>query len=321
MHFSVDWPSLADELGLADALFDRRGEALVVSWLDGELSRVDDMQFARSFSDHIDLPGVHAEDYLHRRIRTSSGTLLGGIRFYGRIISRPFVEIIAHSFDDLDRLCDCVTREWSMFAPPFLRLRARPGRLIGANVVLDKSIYVARYSDMRPPASQVWLDLFDRVEDAEAIVNECYQRLAIDDPALARNVFPSTATDLRTWHHSGRLRAVRTGDTVVGLLAVVPGRIGWIAGDEINEEAIAVEHRGHGYASLAQAAWAVHIGCDQRRLLIGTIDRLNTSSRRTAQTAGRRRVLDTVFVSLRHFSSSTSRRGSRPSTYPMSGGS
>lgn len=298
MQLSVDWPSLADEFELSDALFGRGGYALVASWLDGELSRVNDMEFARLFSDHIDLPGVHAENYLHRRIRTSSGTLLGGIRFHGRNISRPFVEIIAHSFEDLDRLCDCVSREWSMFAPPVLRLRARPGRLTGANVVLDKSIYVGRQRDMHPPASHVWLDLFDRVEDAEAIVNTRYQRLAIDDPALARNVFPSTAADLRTWHNSGQLRAVRTGDTVVGLLAVVPGRIGWIDGDEINEEVIAVEHRGHGYASLAQAAWAAHDARDHRQLLIGSIDRLNTSSRRTAQTAGRRRVLDTVFVSL-----------------------
>jgi len=295
-------------LELADVLFGGSGHELVASWLDDELSRVDDMEFARSFSDHIDLPGVHVEDYLHRRIRTSSGALLGGIRFFGRDINRPFVEIIAHSFEDLDRLCDCVSREWSMFAPPLLRLRARPGRLTGANIVLDKSIYAARYSDMRPPASHVWLDHFDRVEDAAAIVNTRYQHLATGDPALARNVFPSTAADLQTWHDSGQLRAVRTGDTVVGLLAVVPGRVRWIAGDEINEEVIEVEHRGHGYASLAQAAWAAHIARDhQHELLVGTVDRLNTSSRRTAQIAGRRRVLDTVFVSLHRFSSSAGR--------------
>ena len=299
MHLSIEWPSLTDELALADALFGRRGEALVASWLNGELSRIDDMDFARSFSDHIDLPGAHAEDYLHRRIGTSSGTLLGGIRFYGRNISRPFVEVIAHS---------------SMFAPPVLRLRARPDRLTGAHVILDESIYAARYCDMHRPASHVWLDPFDRVEDAEAIVSTRYQQLATDDPALARNVFPSTTADLLRWHNSGQLRAVRAGDTVVGLLAVVPGRIEWIAGDEINEEVIKVDHRGHGYASLAQTVWAAHVACDQRQLLIGTIDRLNTASRRTAQTAGRRRVLDAVFVSLRHVSSSTRRRGSRPST-------
>jgi hypothetical protein len=302
MHLAVDWPSLADELELSEALFGRHGRELLASWLDGEATRVNDTDFARSFSDHIDLPGVVSDDYLNRRIRTAWGTLLGGIRFYGRDVSRPFVEIIAHSFDDLDRLCDCVGREWLMFAPPVLRLRTRPGRLNGANVVLDDSLYVARYCDIRPPAPHVWLEPFDRVGDAEMIVRTRYQRLAVDDPALARNVFATVVDELRAWHTSEQLRAVRTHGAVVGLLAVAPGRIAWIDGDEINEEVIAVEHCGHGYAALAQAAWAAHIARDRHQLLIGTIDRLNAPSRKTAHAAGRHRVLDTSFVSLNHLS-------------------
>jgi len=295
---SGEWPSLADELELADTLYGSRGPALVASWLEGETARINDVEFARLFSDHIELPGVQAEDYLHRPISTSSGNLLGGIRFYGRDVTRPFVEIIAHSFDDLSRLRDCVSQEWSMFAPPHLRLRARPGRLTGANFVLDESVYVARYRDMGPPAPSVWLEPFDRVGDAEAIMDARYRALALDDPALARNVFPSTAADLSGWHESGQLRAIRTRDAVVGLLAVAPGEIGWIDGDEINEEVIAVDHCGHGYAALAQAAWAADVARDRSRFLIGTIDRLNTASRRTAEAAGRRRVLDGVFVAL-----------------------
>jgi hypothetical protein len=292
------WPSLGDELALADALYGRRGQALVASWLEGERARVNDTEFARSFSDHIELPGVHPDHYFHRQICTASGTLLGGIRFYGRDISRPFVEIIAHSFDDLDRLCDCVSHEWSMFAPPALRVWTRPGRLSGPNVTLDGSVYLARYRDMRRPASHVWLESFGRIEDAEAIVSTRYRQLGADDPALARNVFPSDAADLQLWHVSGQLRAVRTPHAIVGLLAVAPGRVRWVAGDEINEEIVTVEHHGHGYAALAQAAWAAQPAGDQHQLLIGTIDRLNTASRKTAQAAGRRRVLDKVFVSL-----------------------
>jgi hypothetical protein len=294
----AQWPSLADELELAATLFGSGGQALVASWLEREAARINDMEFARLFSDHIELPGVCAEDYLHRRICTSWGNLLGGIRFYGRDVTRPFVEIVAHSFDDLDRLCDCVSREWSTFAPHYLRLRARPGRLSGANTLLDESVYVARYRDIRPPSSDVWLDPFDRVEDAEAIMGARYRALALDDPALARNVFPAAPAELAAWHESGQLRGIRTRDALVGFLAVAPGWIWWIDGDEINEEVIAVEHRGHGYAALAQAAWAVHVARDRSRLLIGTIDRLNTASRKTAEAVGRRRVLDVVFVAL-----------------------
>jgi hypothetical protein len=36
---------------------------------------------------------------------------------------------------------------------------------------------------MRPPATHVWLEPFDQVEDAEAMVNTRYQQLVADDPA------------------------------------------------------------------------------------------------------------------------------------------
>ena len=292
------WPSLDDERHLADELFGERGQTLLDSWLEQQLSRLDDTAFARSFSDHIDLPGVGVDDYLHRRIDTSAGSLLGGIRFYGRDINRPFVEIVAHSFTNIDRLRDCVSQEWSMFAAPLLRLQTRPGRLIHADVVLDENVYVARYRDMHSPGPGVWLERFDEVDDAEALVSARYRCLAADDPALARNVFRATAADLRDWHSFGQLHAIRTHEAVVGLIAVAPGRIGWIEGDEINEEVVAVGHRGHGYAALAQRALAGRRATDKAELLVGTIDGRNVASRKTAEAAGRRRVLDAVFVPL-----------------------
>ena len=173
-----------------------------------------------------------------------------------------------------------------------------PDRLTGANVVLEENIYAARYRNVRPPARHVWLEPFGQVEAAEAMVRARYQRLMTDDPELARNVLPATTDDLRLWHESGQLRAVRAHDTVVGLLAVAPGQIEWIDADEIKEEVISVDHSGKGYAAFAQAAWSAHVAHDPSRLLVGTIDRPNTASRKTAQRAGRRRVLDAVFVSL-----------------------
>lgn len=46
-----------------------------------------------------------------------------------------------------------------------------------------RELYVARYREMRPPATHVWLEPFDQVEDAEAMVNTRYQQLAADHPA------------------------------------------------------------------------------------------------------------------------------------------
>jgi hypothetical protein len=84
----------------------------------------------------------------------------------------------------------------------------------------------------------------------------------------------------------------------VGLLAIAPGRIGWIEGDEVNEEVVEAVYAGHSYAAVAQSAWALHVARDPQTLLLGTIDQLNIASRKTAERAGRRRMLDDIFISL-----------------------
>jgi hypothetical protein len=294
----TNWSSLRDQLQLADALFGVRGDRLVADWLDAELAKVDDPEYVRLFTDHVTLPAVVPADYAQRIVRTSRGALLGGIRFYGRDPTRPFVDVVAHGFGDLDALANCVRDEWSMFTTRFARLRARPGSIVGPRVLLDVSIHVARYGDMPPPDGRVSLAPFDDVEDAVATVCRRYERLSADDSALAHNVSPADPDDLRRWHSAGLLHAIRRRDRAIGLLAVAPGRIGWIEADEINEEVIDAEHAGRGHAASAQTAWARRPGNDAERLLVGTIDRLNAASRRTAERAGRPHVLDDVFLSL-----------------------
>lgn len=296
MSLAAEWPSLRDELALADALYGPRGAAMVGRWFAQQVDRTGDMGFAREFADHIDLP-VRPADYLHRHIRSSAGKLLGGIRFYGRDITRPFVEIVAHDFTDLDALRACVRAEWAMFAPQFLRIRSAPGRVTGPGVLLDQSVFAARYRDMWAARTGVWLRRIDRIEDAERVVADRYELLGVNDPALARNISPASTAELRDWHALGQLRALHTAHGIVGLLAVAPGQVDWISGDVVSEEVVCAEHRGHGFAAAAQAAWAAEPGRDPGQWLIGTIDRLNIASRKTAAAAGRRRVLDGLFVS------------------------
>ncbi|MCF6388998.1 hypothetical protein L2K20_18640 [Mycobacterium sp. MBM] len=289
------WPSLSAQRAVAEAMFGAHGPAMVAEWFAGELSRTGDAAFARSFSDHIHLPGIGPDDYLHRLISTRWGRLLGGIRFYGRDISRPFVEVVAHSFADLGRLAEVVADEWEMFAPGAMRLHTAPAGLRHPRVVLDKTIHAARCREIRSPTTAVTLTPVTRIEPVLSLVAARYRELT---PDLARNVAPAGADDLRRWHATGHLHAVCARASVVGVLAVAPGHIGWIDGEEILEEVVNAGHGGHGYAARAQAFWAAHLAPDRDRYLIGTIDRLNTASRKTAEAAGRRRVLDRVFVSL-----------------------
>ncbi|GAB7068533.1 hypothetical protein H7J06_30185 [Mycobacterium hodleri] len=288
--------SLREHRELADELFGARGALLVAQWLEEELAKVDDPAYVRLFTDHVCLPGVAPEDYAHRVVETSHGALLGGIRFYGRDVARPFVEVVAHDVDDLDFLRDCVHREWSTFATRFARLRTRPGSVRGPRVLLDQGVHLARYRDMPASDGRIRLAPFDDVDDVIAVVRHRYERLAVDSPALGRNVPAADPDDIRQWHTSGRMQAIMLQDRITGLLAVAPGRIGWIEGDEVNEEVVDVEHAGHGYAASAQREWASRQNGD--RLLVGTVDGRNHASRATARRAGRPSVLDDVFLLL-----------------------
>ena len=292
------WPSLADQVTVATTLFGDAGERLVSEWLDTQLGLVGDAEFAAVFADHITLPGIAPLDYAHRHIRTPRGELLGGIRFYGRDVARPFVDVLAHSFTDLSVLADVVAAEWSAFGVRFLRLQHRPGIINGGNVILDQTIHVARYSQMTPTDGRVRLAPLPDAGSAIDLVAARYADLAAANPELAGNIAGQEAEEIEEWHRSGRLRGIDVDGTIVGLLAVDDSNIGWITGDEVKEEVIASGHSGHGYAASAQAAWAAHVADDPARLLIGTIDRHNHASRRTAERAGRPAVLENVFVYL-----------------------
>ena len=292
------WPSLADQVTVAVALYGDDGERLVSEWLDTQLGFVGDAEFAAMFSDHISLPGIASLDFAHRRLRTQHGELVGGIRFYGRDLGRPFVDVLAHSFTDLASLADAVVAEWSPFRVRFMRLQHRPGIFNGNNVILDQTIHVARYNQMTPPDGRVRLTPLPDAAAAIALVAARYADLAAANPELAGNIAPQDAEEITDWHRSGRLRGIDVDGTIVGLIAVADGEIGWFTGDEVKEEVIASDHIGHGYAASAQAAWAAHVGTDSAQLLIGTIDRHNHASRRTAERAGRPTVLENVFVRL-----------------------
>lgn len=296
---TADWPSLTDQRDVATGLYGHdRGNRLVADWLDDQAAKVDNTEYARQFSDHITLPGVVPADYAHRMIGCRAGNLLGGIRFYRRNPDRPFVEVIAHSFTNLEALRDCVRTEWSMFSPLDLRLRIRPGALTSPHVRLDVSIHAAPYAHMTPPDSRVVLQPFVHVDDAITLVQKRFEHLRETRPDLYANVTPAEPDDIRAWHTADQLRSIVADNHVVGLLAIVPGAVDWIVGEEVHEEIVDAAFGGRGYAASAQSGWAHTVAHDRSVHLVGTIDHLNVASRKSAQHAGRPRVLDDVFVAL-----------------------
>lgn len=299
----TEWPSLFPQTVLAKRLFGTRGMALLGRWLDQQVERIIDPSFARLFTEHIHLPGVTSGDYNHRLIKADGGWLLGGIRFYSGDTNRPFVEIVAHSFQDWNLLRDCAAQEWDAFAPRHLRTLVPCETELPTDGYVDMTVYAARYRDMASPDGRVSLIPFADAEQAISMVAERYAELASADPALAQNISPAGAADLKRWQDENQMQAIRAvvdgRERTVGLFAAAPGTVAWIEGDEVCEEIIMAACNGRGFAASAQKAWTARSNTDPDRLLVGTIDGLNFASRRTAARAGREAVLDYVFVSLK----------------------
>ena len=297
-----EWPSLAPQSALSNHLFGTHGSKMLGTWFELQVDRLTDPAFARLFSDHIDLPDIEVSDYNHRLIRSAKGQLIGGIRFYGGDVSRPFVEIIAHDFQYLEALQDCVAAEWAGFSPLHLRIVLACGTKLPPFAHVDMTIYAGRIRDMPPPDNRVSLVPFDEVDCALSIATTRYAEVAKADLGLGRNISAADEADLKAWHENNQLCAIRAGlneaETTVGLFAAAPGKVEWIEGEEVNEEVVLSAYSGHGYATSAQLAWVKRSGLDPSSLLIGTIDRLNLASRRSAEKAGRAALLDYVFVSL-----------------------
>lgn len=290
---------MAVQFTVAEHLFGAGGRQRVIEWLDGQTAYIDNVAFTRSFAGRFAIAGVAVEEYSHRHVRSPNGELLGGIRFYNRDVSRPFVEVIAHSFTDHHQLGERVRDEWSSFRPGFMRLRTAPEQLAGdPDAVLHKSVHVARYANLQSADTSVTLEPFDDVADAIALVEKRYAHLRNADPDLGSILAPADPDELREWQNSGRLFAIRAMGQTVGALAIVPSSVGWIEGEEVSEEVIDADHNGHGYAAAAQTVWAQRIALDRNTLLIGTIHGANASSRKTAESAGRSRVLDDYDVAL-----------------------
>lgn len=183
-----------------------------------------------------------------------------------------------------------------MFAPHDLRLRVAPGGVDHPASRTDMTIHAAR--DMTSPDGRVQMTAFADVEEAIEIVRERYAQIAAHAPDLAKNISPADPDDLRAWHDADQLRAIGSEDATVGLLAIAPGSVAWIEGDEVNEEVVVAAHGGQGYAGSAQVAWASTMARERDRVLVGTIDRLNPASRRSAERAGRPAVLKEIFLPL-----------------------
>jgi hypothetical protein len=300
------WLSLRAHIQLAQSLFGPGGPARVEAWFAAQLDRVTDPDFAQLFAEHITLPGIAEADFNHRIVERDGLRLLGGIRFFGGDVARPFVEAIAWAGVgapvDWHAACRVVAEEWRAFRPRSLRVCLPASAALPEGAEIDNAAHVASYGAMarhaRGEADGVQLAPLTDLEAGLELVARRYRESAAADPVLARNIAPVSRQELARSMADGHAFAIMDGGEMAGLLATEPGEIEWIEGDVVLEEVVASAHAGRGLAVAAQRALAARMRHAPDRLLIGTIDGRNAASRITAERAGRPAILRYAFLPL-----------------------
>lgn len=275
--------------------------ATIPAWLDQQIAHCSDPAFAALFSDHLDLPGIHPTDYLHRIVATRTGHLLGGIRFYGHDITKPFVDLLAWTGPiDLPAWRTAIANVWAAFDPPQFRILSA-GEPAFAAFPIDQTIHAGRAGIMaeQPLRPTVTLQPCHAPEAAAAQAARWHQDFAATNPTLAAELHIADAAELTECHTNGSLDYIMIDGTQAGLLATAPGTIDWLHGHIVIEEILASSHHGHGHAAYAQRRLAVSLAAtDPQTLLLGTIHHTNIASYRTATTAGRPAIMDYRFIPL-----------------------
>ncbi len=278
---AAEWPSLVDQLDFIGQFFGSAGQKQATDSLQRCLAAQIETAVQVDSYRRYSVPGSAPADYGPRSVTARNGSVFGEIHVHRGDIAGPFVDVVAHSFEDLDELLAVVATEWSVFSPRFLRLQCRPGRIRRPNSLVWRTIYAARAVDMSDPDGCVELSRFRDVDDAVALASEWED------------------AEIEYWQESRHLWAIRAGGEVVGGLVISPSPGDRIPAYEVVDKFVAPEHRGYGHSAAAQAVWAKMLASsDPSAVLLGSINPNNHASVRSAIRAGRRAVLDTVLVGL-----------------------
>ena len=277
----AEWSSLADQLDFIEQFFGASGRVEAAESIRQSLSAEVDSAAQLEAHRRYVVSGAVPADYGPRAVGTPRGSVFGQIHDRRVNIAGPFVDVVAHSFEDLDELRAAVACGWSVFSPRFLRLRTRPGAHRRPDSRVLRTSYAARCVDMVNPDGCVELSRFKNLDEA-MVLNSAWGDCEIEH-----------------WQECGHMWAIRSGGEVMGALVISKSSGGSLPTYEVEDKFVVPEHRGNGYSAAAQAVWAKTMASvDPAAVLLGSIDPDNHASVRSATRAGRRAVLDTVLVGL-----------------------
>lgn len=284
---------------LASLVGKEAAERHIANWLSDQLAFVADEDFPHRFQAHFDKFDASPAEYMNRIIRVGGCDVLAGIRFYGGDSSSAFVDVLAWDEGlDFDALRRRAKVAWRSFRPHSVRILTKSGSGITGGY-RDQSIHAQRVGEMPRPDGHVTLRPVTDPSDAIRMIEEKYAQIAREDPVLSREIWPAGPEELEECQQQGTLDFIVTDGKNAGLIATAPRNVEFIPGYEIVEELIMPGFNGRGLAAEAQRVLANRLrNEDPNVVIIGTIQRENHASKRSAERAGRPAVFEYVFLAL-----------------------
>lgn len=272
------------------------------------LALVGDASWGAAVRDAVQLPVADPLLWANRRLDLSSGHwAITGIRFRGRDIAKPFVDVIATDVTpDAAGIAELaeVLAAHREFAPLCLRVhlpgdqRSAPAS-DGFTAVPDLLVVVAPVARVAAGAASTGVDVeLVRAEPAGAAVRvaDAYDGLRRSEPDLDQWATAADQDSLADADEEGLLFDVVIAGRTAGVVAAARDDVDGFTGFTVEEIVLDAEHRGHGYGPLVLRQLARALPAGPSDVLRGHIHPGNTRSLRNALASGREVVSSLVWI-------------------------
>ena len=283
-------------------------------WLEPSLALVGDVEWGGQIRDQVRLPIEDPLAWANRRVELSDGHwAVVGIRFRGRDIEKPFVDVIATSLPPVPSgfaALGEVLPHFSAFSPLCLRVNM-PDPVSGLHALAASHVDAGRATPdllivARPVAEMLEQPVASRYEDvslvpcdaveAEVRVGAIYRELKPARPMLDQWATPADAGTLEDASDEGLLFDIQVRGTSAGVVAIERDDAYGLTGFCMQEIVLDSAYRGQqiGVATLQRLCRELPSAAND--VLWGHIHPDNVPSLRNAQQSGRKVVTAHVWL-------------------------
>ncbi|CAM3528584.1 hypothetical protein VA7868_02273 [Vibrio aerogenes CECT 7868] len=276
------------------------------TFLSEHLAYCDDPDFSARFP--FEQTGLDQSFFLQKVIHTDGEAYLTGPRYLGGDINQPFIELLASTAPVTAEAARQIFDRWQPLQAKEIRILRRPGANLPG--VTDQLIYIGEIPQTpdEPSLNKPFLNKQDnnvRLRTAQSAdldwcqqaIETSYQETFRQLPQLKGQLEPTEGTALKDAITHASAWIIEEEGIPAGLIICAPDAYAFIGGYCITGEIILPQFRGRNLAAKAQRQLSrQRLTHPENHLLIGTIARDNIPSRRSAEKAGRKALLEYAFM-------------------------